>query len=100
MNPYFVLTRRALSALALAASALAATGPLSAEPVKVLNYAFPIAETGFDPSQLSDLYSRTLTAAIFESLYRYDHLARPVQIKPLVASAMPEVEELYKDILA
>ncbi len=96
MNPYFVLTRRALSALALAASALAATGPLSAEPVKVLNYAFPIAETGFDPSQLSDLYSRTLTAAIFESLYRYDHLARPVQIKPLVASAMPEVSADFR----
>ena len=96
MNPFFLLTRRALSALALAASALAATGPLSAEPVKVLNYAFPIAETGFDPSQLSDLYSRTLTAAIFESLYRYDHLARPVQIKPLVASAMPEVSADFR----
>ena len=96
MNPFFLLTRRALPSLLLAASALAASGPLSAEPVKVLNYAFPVAETGFDPSQLSDLYSRTLTAAIFESLYRYDHLARPVQIKPLVASAMPEISADFR----
>ena len=29
--------------------------------------------------KISDLYSRTVTAHIFEALYHYDHLARPVQ---------------------
>ena len=35
---------------------------------KVLRYAFPIAETGFDPVMLTDDYSRTVAAHIFESL--------------------------------
>ena len=30
---------------------------------KVLRYAFRVAETGFDPAQISDLYSRTVHAA-------------------------------------
>ncbi|MBT9493581.1 MAG: bicyclomycin resistance protein, partial [Paucibacter sp.] len=63
---------------------------------KVLRYAFRVAETSFDPSQLTDIYSRTVTAAIFEALYRYDHLARPVQIKPLVAAAMPEMSADFR----
>ena len=50
---------------------------------KVLRYAFEVAESGFDPAPLTDLYSRVVTAHIFESLYRYDHLARPFKIKPL-----------------
>jgi hypothetical protein len=36
-----------------------------------------IAETGFDPAQISDLYSRIVTAHMFEALYKYDYLARP-----------------------
>ena len=35
---------------------------------KVLRYAFQVAETGFDPAQISDIYSRICTAHIFESL--------------------------------
>ncbi|MBT9492754.1 MAG: bicyclomycin resistance protein [Paucibacter sp.] len=68
----------------------------AAEPVKVLRYALPSAETGFDPAQIDDIYSRTITAAIFESLYRYDHLARPVKVLPLVAAALPEVASDFK----
>ncbi|MCV2370701.1 ABC transporter substrate-binding protein [Roseateles oligotrophus] len=81
--------------LALCLSLQAALAP-AAEPAKVLRYAFPIAETGFDPAQIDDIYSRTITAAIFESLYRYDHLARPVKVLPLVAAAMPEVASDFK----
>jgi len=58
---------------------------------KVLRYAFPIAETGFDPPQLIDLYSRIITSHIFDVLYTYDHLARPFKIKPNTAEGMPEV---------
>ena len=57
---------------------------------KVLRYAFEVAETSLDPAKINDLYSRTLTPHIFEGLYTYDHLARPVKIKPLTAEAMPE----------
>ena len=56
---------------------------------KVLRYAFEVAETSLDPAKINDLYSRTLTPHIFEGLYTYDHLARPVKIKPLTADAMP-----------
>ncbi|MDN3543130.1 MAG: ABC transporter substrate-binding protein [Roseateles asaccharophilus] len=74
--------------------ALAADAPPPA--AKVLRYAFQVAETGFDPAQLSDIYSRTITAHIFEALYQYDHLARPVRLKPLTAAAMPEVSEDFR----
>jgi ABC-type transport system substrate-binding protein len=64
--------------------------------VKVLRYAFPIAETGFDPVQITDLYSRTVTPNIFDGLYRYDHLARPFKIKANTAVAMPEVSADFR----
>ncbi len=77
-----------------------AAGPASApaaEPVKpaapgqkVLRYAFNAGETGFDPARIVDLYSRIVTSHIFESLYTYDHLARPAKLKPLMADGWPE----------
>ena len=63
---------------------------------KVFRYAFIIAETGFDPAQISDLYSRIITGHIFDGLYKYDHLARPFKVKPNVALGMPEVSEDYR----
>ncbi len=63
---------------------------------KVLRYAFPISETGFDPAQISDLYSRVAAANIFEGLYGYDYLARPVKVVPMAAVALPEITDNYK----
>jgi ABC-type transport system substrate-binding protein len=57
----------------------------------VLRYAFPIAETGFDPQQLSDLYSNFIISNMFETLLTYDYLARPVKVIPNTAEAMPEI---------
>jgi len=57
---------------------------------------FLIAETGFDPAQTGDLYSATVIAHIFEALYRYDHLAMPVKVRPLTAAAMPEVSSDFR----
>ena len=65
-------------------------------PLRVLRYAFPVAESGFDPAQISDTYSRTITAHIFEALYGYDHLARPAKIVPLIAAGMPEVSDDFR----
>ena len=83
-----------LVARMLAAATLGFVLPLAvwaqAPAPKVFRYAFPIAETGFDPAQISDIYSRTVTPHIFEALYGYDLLARPVKFKPLTAAAMPE----------
>lgn len=82
--------------LACGAIAPAPAQTPSKPPEKVLRYAFPIAETGFDPAQLSDLYSRTLTANIFDGLYRYDYLARPAKVRPDLAAAMPQVSPDFR----
>ena len=63
---------------------------------KVLRYAFEVAETSLDPVKINDLYSRTLTPHIFEALYAYDHLARPVKVRPLIADGMPEHSEDFR----
>src|SRR5665647_1531211 len=65
-------------------------------PEKVLRYAFEIAETGFDPAQISDMYSRIATENMFDALYRYDYLARPVKVQPNVASGMPVISDNFK----
>lgn len=68
----------------------------AADATRVLRVCFPIAETGFDPARIVDLYSRTVTAHIFEGLYQYDHLARPARIRPRTAKALPRVSEDYR----
>ncbi|MFZ4649563.1 MAG: ABC transporter substrate-binding protein [Rubrivivax sp.] len=77
-------------------AAPAATPAREAAGRKVLRYAFPVAETGFDPARIVDLYSRIVTAHIFESLYTYDHLARPVKFRPVIAEGMPEHSEDFR----
>jgi ABC-type transport system substrate-binding protein len=70
----------------------------SARPVadKTLRYAFSVAETGFDPAQITDLYSRTVAASIFEAPLEYEFLARPARMRANTAAAMPEVSADYK----
>jgi ABC-type transport system substrate-binding protein len=81
--------------LMVVAGACVAAPPDGNAP-KTLRVSFPVAETGFDPAQINDLYSRTVTAHIFEGLYRYDHLARPATIRPLTAAGMPEVSADFR----
>ena len=82
----------ATAALAVALAVLAQVAN-AADPNKVLRYAFPTAETGFDPAHINDLYSSTIIEAIFDRLLTYDYLARPAKLVPLAAEAMPEVAE-------
>jgi ABC-type transport system substrate-binding protein len=85
-----------LSAFGLVLACLLAAPPAHAEPQKVFRYAIRVAETGFDPAQISDLYSRTLAANVFDSLYEYEFLARPVRIRPNTATALPEASADFK----
>ena len=59
-------------------------------------FCFSSAETSFDPARISDLYSRAVTAHIFEALYAYDMLARPTRVRPLTALGMPEVSDDFR----
>ncbi len=81
------------TATATAIAAVAAPAPRAEH---VLRFAFPVAETGFDPAKISDLYSRIITGQIFEALFHYDHLARPARVRPLTAAAAPEVSDDFK----
>ena len=54
---------------------------------------FPVAETGFDPAAVHDLYSGTVVQALHETLFTYDYLARPAKIVPLTAEAMPQIQD-------
>jgi ABC-type transport system substrate-binding protein len=88
--------RNAIKGLAAAAVGLPTLSVAQESSSKVLRYAFQIAETGMDPAQVVDLYSRILTAHIFEALYDYDHLARPFKIRPSTAAGMPEVSDDFR----
>lgn len=88
------MTVRALVFLQLLLIALPSAS--IAQQAKVLRYAFPIAETGFDPAQVTDTYSRIVTHHVFDGLYKYDHLGRPFKIKPNTAAAMPEVSRDFR----
>jgi ABC-type transport system substrate-binding protein len=82
-----------LLALLLAAATFAVH---AADERKVLRLAFTRAETSMDPARIVDLYSRNLTAHMFEAPLTWDHLARPFKLRLLTAEAMPEYSADYR----
>ena len=87
---------RALAALLLGWAVVVAAPAAEVSAPRVLRYAFPVAETGFDPAQITDLYSRYVTGHIFDGLYHYDHLARPFLVTPNVADGMPVISDDFR----
>jgi ABC-type transport system substrate-binding protein len=71
-------------------------GVAAAQPKKVLRYAFLIAETNFDPAQITDTYSRTVASGIFDAPLEFEYLATPARMRPNTAAAMPEVSADFK----
>ena len=84
-----------LACLPLAAAQAQQSKP---EPRKVLRYAIRVAETGFDPAQVSDLYSRIVTSGMFETPLQFAYLARPTQLRPGTTAAMPEISADFKTL--
>jgi ABC-type transport system substrate-binding protein len=87
------LAGAALAALLGVAAASVPQWAQAADPNKVIRDVFPVAETGFDPAGVHDLYSGTIVQAIHETLFTYDYLARPSKVVPLTAEALPEVAD-------
>jgi ABC-type transport system substrate-binding protein len=92
--------RATLSALLLASSAAtcalsmssaAAVPAAPAQGEKVLHLFLSTSETGLDPAAASDIATLSLLENLFDPLLRYDYLARPVQLRPNIATAMPEI---------
>jgi ABC-type transport system substrate-binding protein len=87
----------------LGAAALCAATPLraalpgsAAGGLKVLRYAFPIAESSFDPAYVTDLYSRTILDGIFDAPLEFEFLAQPIRMRPNTAASLPEISEDFR----
>jgi ABC-type transport system substrate-binding protein len=63
---------------------------------KVLRVAFATAETGFDPAQVQDLYSRTVLSHILDAPLEYDYQARPAQLRTNTLVALPEASDDFR----
>ena len=75
-------------------AAVGGPAPSATRAEKVLRIAFLAPESTFDPpSTNSDFYSSTILSQILEAPLTYDYLARPVQLVPNTAEALPRIEE-------
>jgi ABC-type transport system substrate-binding protein len=94
----FGLHRLVIEAAAAAALLLAAGAPSAADgpPDKVLRYAIEIAETGFDPAQISDNYSRSIASNLFDAPLRYSWLGPAGTLEPNTAVALPQVSADFR----
>lgn len=59
----------------------------------ILNYALTSNISTVDPAISYDSVSAKVVNQIHETLFEYDYLVRPYQLKPLLASQMPLIEE-------
>src|SRR5690606_1585540 len=83
-----------MTILALAITAGQTTwAKTSADPNKVLNLAFEAQDDGFDMDKTYNYHCGSVAEAIFETLLRYDYLARPAILAPNTAEALPKVEQ-------
>jgi oligopeptide transport system substrate-binding protein len=46
---------------------------------------------GFDPVTASDTTAMAALCKVYEGLYEYEYLARPYELKPMLAEGMPEI---------
>jgi len=98
------LSRRRLIQVGAVLAAAPAAGVLpgsahAARPTngaKTLRVAFPAAETGFDPAQVQDLYSRTVIGHILDAPLEFDFMARPAALRANTLVALPEVSSDYR----
>ncbi len=58
---------------------------------KVYKHSMDGAPTTFDPVRAATVYSNFIVLNVFDTLYSYKYLKRPYEMKPNVATAMPEV---------
>jgi ABC-type transport system substrate-binding protein len=87
------------AAMTIGTAASAAANVRDSAPVvgpKVLRFSFAAAESGFDPARFGDYYSNIICAHIFEPLYTYDPLARPVKHVELTAAGPAEASSDFR----
>lgn len=62
-------------------------------PAKIYKHAMDGAPGSLDPAQAASLYANFLVVNLYDTLYRYKYLARPYQLQPNLAIAMPVVSD-------
>jgi len=65
----------------------------SSAPAKIYRHAMDGAPGSLDPAQAASIYANFLVVNLYDTLYRYKYLARPYQLQPNLATAMPEVSD-------
>ena len=76
----------------LALLALAGCGEHAGdEAVKTYRHAMDGAPNSLDPAQAASIYANFIALNLYDTLYRYKYLARPYELTPNLAAALPEV---------
>jgi ABC-type transport system substrate-binding protein len=88
------MVRSLLLALAVCVAFVAPARAQAGAP-KVLRYAFPTAESGFDPAQVTDLYSNVVLAHIFEAPLEYEYLAA-ARMRANTAARLPQISSDFR----
>ena len=65
----------------------------TANAKKVLHQQLDGAIKGFDPATADDVYTNNAVILVYEGLVDYHYLKRPLELRPLLASAMPTISE-------
>ncbi len=102
--PWFVRPRSTRLPFALALTALLAVGlftlsacdqgksPVGADAKQsVYRHSMDSAPTDLDPAHASNTYANFLVVNLYDTLYRYKYLARPYELEPNLAEALPQV---------
>ncbi|MGJ8663449.1 MAG: ABC transporter substrate-binding protein [Marinicella sp.] len=58
---------------------------------KIYRHSLDGKPTSLDPIKASTIYSNFIVVNIFDTLYSYEYLSRPYQIKPNLATALPQI---------
>lgn len=74
-------------------SACGDTGDDQQSPAKVYRHSMDGAPGSLDPAQAASIYANFLVVNLYDTLYRYKYLARPYELEPNLAAAMPTVSE-------
>jgi ABC-type transport system substrate-binding protein len=63
-----------------------------------LRLGFPVALETLDPMRADNMWAQANAGTLFDQLYTYDYLARPVKLVPLAAEALPDVSANGREI--
>lgn len=64
-----------------------------AEAGSVYRHSIDGAPNTLDPAQAATIYSNVVVVNVFDTLYRYQYLARPYELAPNLATGFPEVSD-------